>query len=1162
MVQIFGFSHDLLDLYALPYFIVAVLILALGVFVFSHNQKSLSNLSYLCLCSSVFLWLICNYFAISAQDPKTGLFFSKTVYIGVTLIPPSMYFFAVAWLDLFKRRKLIVALNYFIGFVFIILFLFTNKFVVGVYHHFFGYFSKLSRLSFLYLLYFFCVSVAFFGTLFQAYRKEANPTKKVHIRYILIAFTIAFVGSVDFMVSFGVNIYPISFLSVAFFVVIVAYTIISYKLMNIETVIHKTLMWAGSTVIAILPFGVLLYYTQHWARKLPTYWATAYYLVMIISFYSYFRLVQPILSHFFRRNRANLEKIASDFSKELVHLKDLRDLLKRFARLLQQTIYAKQISVYLMDESRKELLPSLAKGLRSLNPYSTNHPFLSWLERQDEVVVGDFIEGNPEVESFKDEVRSYLTSQQALVVIPFVHGGELIGLVHLGKKENFRKYTLAELNFLSQIKAPFTVALSNSKQFESVSRLYEQVQKQNERLKELDRLKTEFLANTSHELKTPLHGILGLVESMLDGADGLLSDSQRIHLRMIVESGSSLKELINNLLELSRIESGQAKFNVKAFNILNAIDAVIVLLENLARKKNISVERVVPPSLPDIFGDPEKIQRVLVNLIGNAIKFTERGKVTVRVLDDQNFVRVSVEDTGVGIAPEDQELIFERFRQAEGGETRRFEGTGLGLSIAREIMRLHGSDIWVESKLGQGSTFSLLLPKDPALIAKMGIEKPAKVFDLPSGVTLDVQGRLPQRELEAQTYGSDPEYSLEKDAEFQEAVRGDGERILIIDDNAINREVIRTRLELNNYEVIEAVDGVDGLEKMAQGKPNLIILDLMMPRMSGYEFCRKARAQFTSDEIPIIMLTAKTDMGDKIYGLQLGANDYVSKPFNKEELIARIGVLLKIRQMTQELKRWNEELEKRVDERTEELVRTQQQLIQAEKLATIGTLAGGVAHEINNPLTAVLTSAQILKMTIKSEDEAESVNLIEEGAKRCQAIVQKLMKYARKPANEEQLKGEVDLNRVIENTLNLVGYQLEQESIHLIKHLHPIPKIKGVPNELEQVFTNLVLNAKDAVKALKSSGSIEIETFERNGSICASVKDDGIGIPKDHLSKIFDPFFTTKEIGKGTGLGLSIIHGIVERHGGKIEVSSKKGVGSTFIVAFPKTLTQPSNESV
>ncbi|OGW84469.1 MAG: hypothetical protein A3C35_02985 [Omnitrophica bacterium RIFCSPHIGHO2_02_FULL_46_11] len=260
---------------------------------------------------------------------------------------------------------------------------------------------------------------------------------------------------------------------------------------------------------------------------------------------------------------------------------------------------------------------------------------------------------------------------------------------------------------------------------------------------------------------------------------------------------------------------------------------------------------------------------------------------------------------------------------------------------------------------------------------------------------------------------------------------------------------------------------------------------------------------------------------------------------------------LRLIAMQENLQKWNEELEEKVQQRTKELEEAQKQLVQAEKLATIGTLAGGVAHEINNPLTAVLTNAQLLKMGTSNKDDMESISLIEEGAKRCQTIVQKLMKYARKPAAEDLAK-EVDLNAVIENMVSFLNYQFEQDNIRLQKKLHPVSKVKGMPNELEQVFTNIVINAKDAIKAAKNSGAIEVETYEKNGSVCVSIKDDGIGISQANLSKIFDPFFTTKEIGKGTGLGLSISYGIIEKHGGKIEAISQEGKGSTFIVCLPK----------
>jgi len=255
-------------------------------------------------------------------------------------------------------------------------------------------------------------------------------------------------------------------------------------------------------------------------------------------------------------------------------------------------------------------------------------------------------------------------------------------------------------------------------------------------------------------------------------------------------------------------------------------------------------------------------------------------------------------------------------------------------------------------------------------------------------------------------------------------------------------------------------------------------------------------------------------------------------------------------EMQENLRRWNEELEEKVKQRTHDLEQAQSQLVQAEKLATIGTLAGGVAHEINNPLTAVLTNAQLLKMTLTDSDDQESVRLIEEGAKRCQGIVQKLMKYARKPL-EREVSESVDLNRVIGNVLAFLGYQLEQENIHVSSRFASVPRIRGVANELEQVFTNLLLNAKDAIKQRGEKGTIEILTSGTAGGVCAEVRDSGVGIKSEYLSKIFDPFFTTKEVGRGTGLGLSITYGIVEKHGGAIRVESKEGEGTSFLLTFP-----------
>jgi signal transduction histidine kinase len=245
-----------------------------------------------------------------------------------------------------------------------------------------------------------------------------------------------------------------------------------------------------------------------------------------------------------------------------------------------------------------------------------------------------------------------------------------------------------------------------------------------------------------------------------------------------------------------------------------------------------------------------------------------------------------------------------------------------------------------------------------------------------------------------------------------------------------------------------------------------------------------------------------------------------------------------------------ENIEEEVKQRTKELVDVQKQLVQAEKLATVGTLAGGVAHEINNPLTAILTNVQMLLSS--GELDKESLEMIEEATKRCKTIVQKLMTYSKKPM-ESTLVYKINLLDVINSAVTFLKFQLEQDNIHIkIKADEENYLVKGNHNELEQVITNIILNARDALKHLNKSGNVEIALSRTDDAVKFEIKDEGPGIPKEIINRIFDPFFTTKDVGKGLGLGLSICQSIVDKHNGRITVKSDVNKGSTFIVSLPR----------
>lgn len=291
----------------------------------------------------------------------------------------------------------------------------------------------------------------------------------------------------------------------------------------------------------------------------------------------------------------------------------------------------------------------------------------------------------------------------------------------------------------------------------------------------------------------------------------------------------------------------------------------------------------------------------------------------------------------------------------------------------------------------------------------------------------------------------------------------------------------------------------------------------------------------------------------RLLGFLVLGERYLGRMYSQEDLNT-FSVLASQAALAIENALLYENIEEQVRQRTEELVEVQKQLIQAEKLATVGTLAGGVAHEINNPLTAILTNVQMLLVSggeIDSKFDRESLELIEEATKRCRIIVQKLMTYAKKPLEPAKVS-RVDLLKVVQNVVSFLGYQLKQENIKIFAEVKKDSYfVTGNQNELEQVLTNIVLNAKDAIKKIKKSGSIYIGLLENSDWIKIEIKDEGAGIAKEIMPKIFDPFFTTKDVGKGVGLGLSICQAIIEKHKGLINVKSEPNIGTTFTVQLP-----------
>jgi len=414
-------------------------------------------------------------------------------------------------------------------------------------------------------------------------------------------------------------------------------------------------------------------------------------------------------------------------------------------------------------------------------------------------------------------------------------------------------------------------------------------------------MKNVFISNISHEFRTPLTLSIGPLEGILRGEHGYIGTGTKDQIGLALRNNRRLLKLVNQLLEFTRLGSKSEDVSYYKKDINQFLSAIVDSFVFLAKKKDITLHFIPGKGSEPVYIDPGKMERVLLNIIGNAFKFTPRGGSIIIDIEngkeevEGNFIKISVKDTGIGIKEEDLSHVFERFQQVDGSSSRRHEGTGIGLSLAKDLIELQGGKIKAESEYGRGSTFTIYIP-----MGKDHISNQSQINEERDEIVLT------QKEIELSDLGYD-------EIKIREGKpTGEKPLILFIDDNLDVRRYV-TGILGKKYEVITAEDGLKGLEKLKEYIPDLIISDIMMPGMDGYQFCQSVKSNPELRHIPLIFLTAKADTAFKIESLEEGADDYIVKPFNSQELLARVKSMLRM----QELIRENILKEKKVAELTE-----------------------------------------------------------------------------------------------------------------------------------------------------------------------------------------------------------------------------------------------------
>jgi putative nucleotidyltransferase with HDIG domain len=463
-----------------------------------------------------------------------------------------------------------------------------------------------------------------------------------------------------------------------------------------------------------------------------------------------------------------------------------------------------------------------------------------------------------------------------------------------------------------------------------------QLQESNVKLKSLDELKTQFFANVNHELRTPLTLMLAPLRTLLEGKMVKLSPALKDTFETMQRNGYKLLKLINNLLDLNKLEEGKMRLKVRVVNLVEFISPLLASVKPLADQKQIRLYFQHPPHPLELTLDADQFEKVIFNLLSNALKFTNKGgKITIYIEDKDGAVIMTVEDTGIGIPANMLETIFDRFSQVDGSKSRAQEGTGIGLALAREIVLVHKGSIRAESELGKGSRFIVDMLKGEGHFEEEVLDR--RTEDLPIGLKRRMTDteepriqdivtdhrRLQLVDLEK----VDIEGGRTDEAKIHDAL------ILCIDDNPEVLKLMKMLLA-DEFDLELMTSAEQGLKFLHEKNPDLVLCDVMMPGMDGHAFSRAVKSDEKIKHIPIILVTARSGADMLNEGLQAGADDYISKPFDSTELKARIRALLRIRQVESELALANRNLKMR----TSDLVDQQKSLF----LSTVKSLVSAI----------------------------------------------------------------------------------------------------------------------------------------------------------------------------------------------------------------------------
>jgi len=701
--------HNFLPLLAL------VLNVSLAGIALFRNPGSRLNRLFTYFVGGMAVWNFGVFMLRRSPDEATAVFWEIVIHTGVIALPAFYYHFVLIFLEGTTRHRTSLLVVYALALLFSIINLSGSAlFMSGVKSTYWGWAPATGLLYTPFFVYFNCFLIYGLLHLVRTYNDVDSSFRRNRATLILLGTLVSLIGGlIDFarfilarFVPAADLVYPLGIPANMVFALMLGTSIVRYRLFDVNVVVKKgaiyLLLWGVLT-------SVLVAAEQYadWDQLNPL-WVIlplGFVMTMLVSPLGQ-RLEERIERVMFSRRRGCYETLL-DLSKRMGSILDFGRLMETLVHGLVRGVPLTHCVLMIYDAERSAFVvyredATVGEGVGAV-AIGGDSRIVQWLNQTGRVLVKEEVKLNPEIAAYFETAEGELDAIKATLIVPLKIESKLTGILLVGEKLSGDIFDDQELEVLAVLANQVAISLENA-------RLYEELSESNAQLLQASRLKSQFLASMSHELRTPLNSIIGFSKVLLNRFDGELTERQETYIRSVHNSGAHLLQLINGILDFSRIEAGKLEMSSEELDLHELIDECIESSMPLARGKQMKLEKNVPLELPPLSGDRTKVKQILLNLLSNAIKFTAQGRVLVSVVAEPDAIRVSVADTGIGIREDDLAHLFEPFQQLDNPVARSAGGTGLGLAISKKFVELHGGRIWTESRENQGSTFHFTLP--------------------------------------------------------------------------------------------------------------------------------------------------------------------------------------------------------------------------------------------------------------------------------------------------------------------------------------------------------------------------------------------------------------------------------------------------------------------